>query len=249
LIEEMMIIAGRIAGKFAQEHNLPVAYRGLSTNIPQSLLDECRSLQISGTGELPIELSRRLLSTAGSWTLNQSTTPQSHDLLGISAEHGGYVQVTSPMRRYLDILAHWQFESHLRSSPLPFTPETLNGTGENSLLQASRRVYRRIFWSRKVSQFYVASAVEQLVKSPGEIGTSHLEWKGGRFRLSAFLVDEEILGTFYLIPRLVVIKELGVRGMLMLRAGETTPDQGTEFEVEIQEVNVVEGQIVVRLAR
>lgn len=249
LIEEMMIIAGRIAGKFAQEHDLPVAYRGLSTNIPQSLLDECRSLHITGTEELPIEVSRRLLSSAGSWMLNQSTTPQSHDLLGISAEHGGYVQVTSPMRRYMDILAHWQFESHLRSSPLPFTPEDLSGTGEHSLLQASRRVYRRIFWSRKVSQFYVASAVEQLVKSPGEIGANHLEWKGGRFRLSAFLVDEEILGTFYLIPRLVAIKELGVRGMLMLRAGERAPDQGTEFEVEIQEVNVVEGQIVVRLTR
>ena len=34
LIEEMMIIAGRVAGLFAQQHNLPVAYRGLTTNIP-----------------------------------------------------------------------------------------------------------------------------------------------------------------------------------------------------------------------
>jgi exoribonuclease II len=249
LIEEMMIIAGRIAGKFAQEHQIPVAYRGLSTNIPQSLLEECRSLHMSGKEELPIEVSRRLLSTAGSWMLNQSATPQSHDLLGISGDHGGYVQVTSPMRRYLDILAHWQFESYLRSSALPFAAEDLSGTGEHSLLQASRRVYRRISWSRKVSQFYVASAVDQLFKSPGGIGSTHLEWRGGRFRLSAYLVDDEILGTIYLVPRLVAIKELGVRGMLMLRAGETAPSQGTEFEVEIQEVNVVEGQIVVRLVK
>jgi hypothetical protein len=49
------------------------------------------------------------------------------------------------------------------------------------------------------------------------------------------------------MPRLVVLKELGVRGMLMLRAGERVPDHGTEFEVEIEEVNVVEGQVLLRL--
>ena len=247
LIEEMMIIAGRIAGKFAQEHNLPVAFRGLKTSIPTDLLEKCRSLHMSGTKELPADLSRQVLSTTGGWLLNQSTTPQSHELLGISADNGGYVQVTSPMRRYLDILAHWQFESHLRSSPLPFDQSDLNGTGEYSLLQAARRVYRRIFWSRRVSQFYAASAVEQLFKAPGEIGSTHLNWRGGRLRLTGYLVEEDLLGTSYLMPRLVVLKELGVRGMLMLRAGERAPDHGTEFEVEIEEVNVVEGQVLLRL--
>jgi hypothetical protein len=48
---------------------------------------------------------------------------------------------------------------------------------------------------------------------------------------------------------MVALKELGVRGVLMLRAGERVPDRGTEFEVEIQEVNVVEGQIILRLLK
>src|SRR5208282_351061 len=132
---------------------LPVAYRGLTTNIPQSLLEECRSMHISGITQLPSTLSRQVIASAGGWILQQSPTPQNHDLLGISAENGGYVQVTSPMRRYLDILAHWQFEAHLRGSSLPFSLSQLTGTGELSLLQASRRLFRRVYMSRKYSQF------------------------------------------------------------------------------------------------
>lgn len=243
LIEEMMIIAGRVAGLFAQEHNLPVAYRGLTTNIPQSLVEECRSIHLSGIKQLPETLSRQILSTAGGWLLQQSPTPQSHEFLGISAQNSGYVQVTSPMRRYLDILSHWQFEAHLRGSFLPFTFSQLSGTGETSISQASRRLYRRTVLSRRFNQFYAAHAVAQLVADPDGIGSTHLEFVNGKPRLTGYLISKEIRGSTYLIPRMIGIKELGVQGNLVLGPNEKLPEFDKEFEIEIKKVDVVEGQI------
>ena len=247
LIEEMMIIAGRIAGLFAQQHNLPVAYRGLTTSIPASLLEECRSMHISGIKQLPSTLSRQVIASASGWILQQSPTPQNHDLLGISAKNGGYVQVTSPMRRYLDILAHWQFEAHLRGSSLPFSLSQLTGTGELSLLQASRRLFRRVYMSRKYNEFFAAHAVSQLISDPDEIGSTHLEFVHGKPRLTGFRVDREIQGTTYLVPRMIGVAELGVYGTLMLNSDEKLPEFESEFPVEIREVNNVDGHVIFKL--
>jgi exoribonuclease-2 len=248
LIEEMMIIAGRVAGHFAREHNLPVAYRGLNTNIPRSLQEECRSLHNAGTWELPSTLSRRVIATSAGWTVQTSPIPQSHDLLGISAANGGYVQVTSPMRRYLDNLAHWQFEAHLRGSSLPFTLAELTGTGETSLAQAARRVYRRAHYQRRVIRFYAANAVSQLLADPDGVGSTHLEFVRGKPRLTGFLVDVvEVKDTKYVMPRLIGIVELGIQGVLVLEPHEQLPPFEKEFAIEIREVNDVDGQVVCRL--
>jgi exoribonuclease II len=248
LIEEMMIIAGRVAGHFAREHNLPVAYRGLNTNMPESLQEECRSLHNSGTWELPSTLSRRVVATSAGWTVQTSPVPQSHNLLGISAANGGYVQVTSPMRRYLDNLAHWQFEAHLRGSSLPFSLAELTGTGETSLAQAARRVYRRAHFQRRIIQFYAAHAVSQLLADPDGVGSTHLEFMSGKPRLTGFLVDVvEVKDTRYMLPRLIGIQELGIQGLLVLEPHEKLPPFEKEFAIEIQEVNNVDGQIVCKL--
>ena len=243
LIEEMMIIAGRVAGLFSREHGLPVAYRGLTTNITPELLERIRSQTTSS-----FAFSRELLASGG-WQLQQSSSPQDHQLLGIPAEEGGYVQVTSPMRRYLDMLAHWQFGAHLTNAKLPFTQEQLSGTGEYSLFQASRRLFRRIFFSRQVSQFYKAQAVAQLLSNPGGIGSTHLQWSDGKPKLTGFLLEHLIEGTTYTIPRMIGVKELGVHGLLFLRPDERAPDFDEEFGVEIEHVKEVEGSIMFRLKK
>jgi hypothetical protein len=247
LVEELMIIAGRVAGLFAREHNLPVPYRGLTTLMPASLVDECRAAQTSGIRELPASLSRQVLGTSAGWILQQSPSPQTHDLLGISADSGGYVQVTSPMRRYLDILTHWQFEAHFHGSRLPFTTEELVGTGETSLAQAARRINRRRYLTRTVSQFYAAHAVSQLLADPEGIGSTHLEFRRGKPQLTAFLVGKPILGSTYLTPRTIAIKELGIQAVMVLRPADKVPEFNTEFPVEIHEVNDIEARITCML--
>jgi exoribonuclease-2 len=69
------------------------------------------------TGDLPAKV---LPGLAGSWQLRKSMRPRSlslkpslHQGLGLSA----YTQVTSPLRRYTDLLAHQQIRAALRGEP------------------------------------------------------------------------------------------------------------------------------------
>jgi exoribonuclease II len=48
-------------------------------------------------------------------------TPSRHASLGLE----GYCQVTSPIRRYADLLAHFQIKAHLRGDTLPFSGSDL----------------------------------------------------------------------------------------------------------------------------
>lgn len=48
-------------------------------------------------------------------------TPAAHWQLGISAEDG-YVRATSPLRRYLDMLCHWQIKSALHPKSMGVKP-------------------------------------------------------------------------------------------------------------------------------
>jgi len=45
-------------------------------------------------------------------------TPARHATLGLDR----YCQVTSPIRRYTDLMGHFQLKAHLRGAELPFTP-------------------------------------------------------------------------------------------------------------------------------
>ena len=50
-----------------------------------------------------------------------SMSPIRHASLGLES----YVQVTSPIRRYTDLLAHFQIKAHLQGEKLPFSREEL----------------------------------------------------------------------------------------------------------------------------
>jgi len=96
LVRECMLLAGEGAGLWALQHNLPVPY------IMQEI------------GDLPDELP---LGLAGSYQLRRcmrprtlSTRPGQHSGLGLDT----YIQVTSPLRRYTDLLAHLQIRAVLR---------------------------------------------------------------------------------------------------------------------------------------
>jgi exoribonuclease II len=249
LIEEMMIIAGRIAGLAARENKLPVAYRGLSAPIPQDLLQRCYDLHRSGEKCLPPDLSRRVISTSGTWDLRLSPKPLSHELLGIPAKEGGYVQVSSPLRRYLDVLAHWQFEAFFKQTLLPFTFDQLSGTQELSLHQAQRRIFRRILFTRQVNRFYATHALTQYLRDPSGIGSTHLEMENGMFKLTGIYLETGMMGAAVAIPRLINIPELGITGAVQLGPGQRWPPFGTQFPVEIDKVDEIFGITMFRLAK
>ncbi len=112
LVAEMMILAGQIGGKYGQEHNLPLPYRGQ----PQPELPSEEELL-----QLPAGPTRFCALRSCMPRSEMSMSPIRHASLGLES----YVQVTSPIRRYTDLLSHFQIKAHLRGNELPFSREEL----------------------------------------------------------------------------------------------------------------------------
>ncbi|WP_330203536.1 ribonuclease R family protein [Cyanobacterium sp. Dongsha4] len=107
VVAEMMILAGEVAGKYCQEHNIPVPFRGQ----PQPELPPEEELILLPPGPVRSCALRRCMPKS-----ETGLTPSRHASLGLET----YTQVTSPIRRYTDLLSHFQIKAHLRGEELPF---------------------------------------------------------------------------------------------------------------------------------
>ncbi|MEB3340605.1 ribonuclease R family protein [Okeania sp.] len=112
LVAEMMIMAGEVGAKYGQEHNLPLPYRSQ----PQPELPPESELMLLPAGPVRSTAMRRCMPKS-----EMGTIPARHASLALET----YVQVTSPIRRYSDLLAHFQIKAHLRGDPLPFTQDKM----------------------------------------------------------------------------------------------------------------------------
>ncbi|MEM1169804.1 MAG: ribonuclease R family protein [Cyanobacteria bacterium P01_H01_bin.35] len=112
LVAEMMILAGEVGAKYGQEHNLPLPYRSQ----PQPELPPESELMLLPAGPVRSTAMRRCMPKS-----EMGTIPARHASLALET----YVQVTSPIRRYSDLLAHFQIKANLRGDPLPFTPDQM----------------------------------------------------------------------------------------------------------------------------
>jgi exoribonuclease-2 len=109
LVSEMMVLLNRLAADFAATNSLPVIFRTQEPRDPVSadpLLPEA----------LAFEKLRRTLKRS-----RLSLTPGLHSGLGLSA----YTQVSSPIRRYSDLITQRQFTALLHGNPIPHTREEL----------------------------------------------------------------------------------------------------------------------------
>ena len=106
LVREMMILCGEASARWAFDNNLPFPYYGQEAplsmeKIPPGLAGEFAKLKLMKAG-------------------GNSRRPVSHQGLGVSF----YAQVTSPLRRYADLLAHQQLRAIL-SGKSPSDTDTL----------------------------------------------------------------------------------------------------------------------------
>ncbi|XP_022143825.1 ribonuclease II, chloroplastic/mitochondrial [Momordica charantia] len=114
LVSEMMVLCGEVIATFGSRNNIPLPYRGQ----PQTNID------VSAFAHLPEGPVR---SSAIVRTMRAAEIdfrkPIRHGILGIP----GYVQFTSPIRRYLDLLAHYQVKAFLRGDSPPYSHGQLEG--------------------------------------------------------------------------------------------------------------------------
>ena len=96
IIRELMILTNHLAAKFASEKRIPIIYR------VQEL-----SNQDNNSNLIPPP--------------KMSTNPDKHEGLGLDY----YTQLTSPLRRYQDLIVQRQIKAFLTDKPLPYNTEQL----------------------------------------------------------------------------------------------------------------------------
>ncbi|KAH0861738.1 hypothetical protein HID58_089999, partial [Brassica napus] len=130
LVFEMMILCGEVIATFGSQHNIPLPYRGQ----PQSNIDVSAFAHLP---EGPVR-SASIVKVMRAAEMN-FRCPVRHGVLGIP----GYVQFTSPIRRYMDLTAHYQIKAFLRGGDnFPFSAGELEGIAASVNMQ--NRVVRKL---------------------------------------------------------------------------------------------------------
>ncbi|MCO5573622.1 hypothetical protein L7F22_027394 [Adiantum nelumboides] len=115
LVTEMMILCGEIIAKYGGERGLSLPYRCQAQN--EGLNEDAFAIP-----EGPAR-SSALFRSSSRIDMN-FLKPLQHASLGLV----GYVQFTSPIRRYADLLAHFQLKAVLRGEEPPFSPRYLEAS-------------------------------------------------------------------------------------------------------------------------
>jgi exoribonuclease II len=174
LVAEMMILAGEVAAKYGQDHQLPLPYRGQ----PQPELPPEEELILIPVGPARSCAIRRCMPRS-----EMATTPSRHAGLGLNM----YSQVTSPIRRYTDLLSHFQIKAHLRGDALPLTVEQL----QEIMQILGTNIYEATMVERQTNRYWTLEYLKR---------TSDCEWEAIFLR---WLREDESLA-------LILIEELGI---------------------------------------
>ena len=125
LVTEAMLMAGEATAQFAVRHELPLPF----------------------TSQDPPEMEERPADVAGMYALRRTLKPSQPG--GVPGPHAGlglevYVQATSPLRRYLDLVVHQQVRAHLRGAELLGAQEVLERIGATAAVAGSVRHAERL---------------------------------------------------------------------------------------------------------
>lgn len=145
MVSEMMILAGEIVAQEGQHRGLALPYRGQDITVMPSEGE----LENAPNEICRIDILRNYLLSSRS----NASGPQPHNGLGITA----YVQATSPIRRFGDLLAHWQIKAAIRGSSPPFDVTKLQDI-LNEIQVANRALNK---YERKVDDFWVCKYFEK----------------------------------------------------------------------------------------
>ena len=236
VIEEVMVTACRVAGRFCTEIGLPGLYR---TQHPPKATDDLgyQSFQSDPTAELDLKQMLRLGLTFS--RSSYSVDPTDHNALAVSAKDGGYIRTTSPLRRFTDMIMHWQIKHALlpgSKGPL-ISHETMQDYADQML---QRELKARRF-SQQSEAYWVAKFVDLWLKFrkdepilqsiPGVVTTAPV--------FSSYIREMETR---------VFLPKIGRAGYLYTPRGEGVPGIGADVTVKVDSVNFAGGQrLVVKL--
>ena len=129
IVEEIMVLACSSAATWCGERRIPVMFRG--SVVPpnadrassEALKQNIMSKYLEKRKSPPLHLISQYMESLGKSIAHTSLIP--HRVMGVP----GYARVTSPLRRFSDMIAHWQIEAAIRYEAE--TGKRYNGTVPN----------------------------------------------------------------------------------------------------------------------
>lgn len=219
MVAETMIMGGRVASKFAKENDVPIPFRTQQWNPKVSTADlrlreEMMKSRDPATGMIKMQDMVNYMSILPPSTM--STDPGlPHVVMGIQ---DGYTRATSPLRRYLDVVVHWQLKSRLLGEKqTPFSKDQLT----HLAARVTTREKQLSLLQQRSIQFWVISLLDRM-RMDGF--TDNMEW-------------DCIIG----MPNRIAITELG--GTMEVATG-TLLDLGVRGRIEKLNRNVEVGEVV-----
>ena len=198
LVTEAMLLAGEAVALFAAQRDIPIPY--VAQDPPYS---EERPDDLAGMYAL-----RRTFRPS-----QPSTAPGPHAGLGLET----YVQATSPLRRYLDLVVHQQLRAYLRGEPLLDAQEILERVGATAAVAGSVRQAERLA-RRHWTLVY-------LLQRPGWVGEGILVEKRGK-RATVLVPDLDLDAQVHLHQDLPLNSSIG-----LVLAGIKLADLTAHFQI------------------
>ncbi|MCS6959863.1 MAG: ribonuclease R [Pseudanabaenaceae cyanobacterium SKYGB_i_bin29] len=171
LVSEMMILAGEIAARFAIEKQIPVPFRSQAPpHLPPT-----EELEQIPNGVAKAWAICRTMSKS-----EVSLEPQPHAGLGLPA----YVQATSPIRRYGDLIVHYQIKAALLGQPPIFTAQQV----QELIGMIDAATYDAVQVERQTNRYW---SLEYLRRHQDTVWQAvFLDWLKETDRLGLILLEE-----------------------------------------------------------
>lgn len=252
IVEEIMMLACSTAASWCGERGIPVMFRGSiappNTNRAPSeeLKHNIMSNYLEKHQSPPLRLTMQYMESLGRAVAH--TSPLPHKVIGVT----GYVRVTSPLRRFSDMIAHWQIEAAVRY-------EAKTSKKYNAAEMSSERGILP-FTQRQIQESIITlSPREKLIASTQRNAVNH--WVSHAFLRALHYKEAELPATFKCWIRFVdlganqrslkpmavgLMPEFGLR--VAIRDIEDA-QLGDEWEVALDSVDLFLARIYVRPIR
>ncbi len=125
MVTDAMLMAGEAAARFAMEHQIPFAFAGQAP--PEN-------------HETPEDMAAMFNYRKKFKRTQIKGVPEPHSSLGLDA----YARATSPLRRYLDLVAHQQLRAFLRGEPILNDQEMTERVGASEAVTGHLRQVERL---------------------------------------------------------------------------------------------------------
>ncbi len=189
LVSEWMVMANAATAQWLTDHDIPVFYRVQHTP------------ELSDIDPTEIEQLHRYRVLTQMRPASSSLTPGPHGGLGVSC----YCQASSPLRRFMDLIAQRQLMAALKGQLLPYSVEDLKMLGPHidEHMRCIGRLERRRerYWLFRYLERFRGQVFEGLVLDVWE--------RGCRIEILAYALQTDLRPTHSVTPGTLISVRLG----------------------------------------